>query len=223
MSRLFRKIPMLCWSFPYRPAGGNLGPSFSFFSSAFSFQSNPKFQSKLRCCCTTEKDCFLLITLWGLTFHLIYQSLVNPPFPLTMLMFKSGIFFSFLFIPGCNMRCHLIVDAPYAVIVLAHRFSLRFCMDLLHSTPNVWGRVFRFFFFRTIFLITRTFEPVVINFGCNSTWYLGYTPVNLFIFRLYAKTGGGGSKGPLRHMAFTQVSHQPQVLIWLTSQCQREH
>lgn len=51
------------------------------------------------------------------------------------------------------------MDAPHAVIVLAHRLSLRFCMDLLQFRPNecVW------------FLITRTFEPVVMIFGCNST------------------------------------------------------
>lgn len=73
------------------------------------------------------------------------------------------------------MRRHLILDAPHAVIVLAHRLSLGFCMDLLHSRPTMWGRVVVLFFLYC-FLIKRTFEPVVMIFGCNSTCYLSYNP-----------------------------------------------
>lgn len=117
--------------------------------------------------------------------------------------------FSFFF--GCNMRRHLILDAPHAVIVLAHRLSPGFCMDLLHSGPTMWGRVLLF-----SFLIKHTSEPIVMISGCNSIWWVSDTPLkNPFIFRCC-----GGIFGPFRQMALTQVSHQPSLLIWLTSLCQ---
>lgn len=119
------------------------------------------------------------------------------------------------------MRCHLIVDAPYTVIVLAHRLSLGFCTGLLNFRPNLWGRVFGFFFF---FLIERTFEPVVIFFGCLSQPDIWATPPSTHSSSdAVRRFWGVGEVGPLRHMALMQVSHQPRALIWLTSQCQWEH
>lgn len=197
MSRLFKIIipsGELLWSdgsFPHRPAGGHLTPFFPLLISPqrgcpFSFQSHPD----LKCYCSRAKQQRPQDTFFGLRcgvwpapqptlmcqVRVISQSPVNPPFPLTNVIVSNG---DFLFFFGCNMRRHLIPDAPHAVIVLAHRLSPGLCMDLLHSGPTMWGRVLLF-----SFLIKHTSEPIVMIFGCNSIWWVSDTPLKSpFIFR----------------------------------------